>query len=117
MTTSPRFSRGDVVLVPFGFTSGAGSKRRPAIVVSATGYNRVTPDRIVASVTGNLGGLSHPGDHILADWQAAGLAKPSLAQTKLATVDAAVVGRRLGSLSRADLAAFDRGLRTALDLS
>jgi hypothetical protein len=40
--------------------------------------------------------------------------RPSLAQTKLATVEASVLGRKLGSLSAADLAALDRGLAEAL---
>ena len=33
------FEFGDVVLVPFPFTSRAASKRRPAVVVSNRAYN------------------------------------------------------------------------------
>ena len=108
--------RGDIVLVPFDFTNRSGTKWRPAIVVSSNRYNRATPDVVVASVTGNLRAIRHPGDCLLTDWQAAGLLKPSLAQTKLATIEASVVGRRLGSLSSQDLAAFEAGLREALGL-
>lgn len=108
--------RGDVVLVPFDFTDRSGTKWRPAVVVSSNTYNRTTPDVVVASVTGNLRAIRHPGDHLLSDWQAAGLLKPSLAQTKLATIEASVIGRRLGSLSAQDLGAFEDGLRAALNL-
>jgi mRNA interferase MazF len=108
--------RGDVVLVPFGFTDGTGSKWRPAVVVSSDAYNQGSPDVLVASITGNLGALPHPGDHVLADWHAAGLLRPSLAQAKIATVEASGIGRRLGALTAHDLAAFERGLRTALAL-
>lgn len=108
--------RGDVVLVPFDFTDRSGVKWRPAIVVSTDRYNQETPDVLIAAVTGNLGAISHPGDHPIQDWQDAGLLKPSLAQTKFATVQATVVGRTLGKLSAADLAAFERGLREALGL-
>ena len=34
-----RFSFGDVVLVPFPFTDQTGAKKRPAVVVSSSGYN------------------------------------------------------------------------------
>jgi len=54
--------------------------------------------------------------HVIADWRAAGLLRPSLAQTKLATIEASGIGRRLGALSTADLVAFEQGLRLALAL-
>lgn len=108
--------RGDVVLVPFDFTDRSGVKWRPAVVVSTDRYNQETPDVLIAAITGNLRAIPHPGDHLLQEWQAAGLLKPSLAQTKLATVEATVIGRMLGRLSPADLAAFEHGLREALGL-
>lgn len=32
-------SFGDVVLVPFPFTDQSGAKKRPAVIVSSSGYN------------------------------------------------------------------------------
>jgi len=110
------YRRGDVVLVPFDFTDRSGTKWRPAIVVSADHYNRQTPDVLIASVTGNANAIRHPGDHPIGDWQAAGLLKPSLAQTKLATIETSLIRRRLGALSSADMAALERGLREAMAL-
>jgi mRNA interferase MazF len=104
-----------VVLVPFDFTDRSGTKWRPAAVVSADEYNS-GPDVLIASITGNLTAVAHPGDHPIKDWRRAGLLRPSLLQTKVATVEASVLGRRLGHLSAADLAAFDAGLRRALGL-
>jgi mRNA interferase MazF len=104
-----------VVLVPFDFTDRSGTKWRPAAVVSGRRYNS-GPDVVIASITGNLAAIAHPGDHRIRDWQAAGLLRPSLLQTKLATVETSVLGKRLGQLSADDLAAFDKGLREALDL-
>ena len=86
-------------------------------MISSDRYNAQSPDVMIASITGNLQAIRHPGDHALNDWRAAGLLRPSLAQAKIATVEAAIVGRRLGRLSNADLAALDRGLREALGLS
>ena len=109
--------RGDVVLVPIGFTNQTGAKRRPAVVISSDRYNATSPDVMIASITGNLQAIRHPGDHELVDWQAAGLPRPSLAQAKIATVEATIIERRLGTLTPTDLAAVDRGLREALGLS
>jgi mRNA interferase MazF len=108
--------KGDVVMVPFGFTDQSGSKWRPAVVVSTDRYNQQTPDVVIASITGNLSAVPHPGDHRLSDWRDAGLLRPSLAQAKLATVESTVIGRKLGALTDADLAALERGLREALGL-
>jgi mRNA interferase MazF len=108
--------RGDVILVPIDFTNRAGSKIRPAIVVSDADYNR-RPDRIIISVTSNLGTLPHPGDHVLVHWQAAGLKAPSLAQMKLSTVEASIIRRTVGRLHPNDLAAVNRGLAEALGLT
>jgi mRNA interferase MazF len=102
--------------VPFDFTDRSGTKWRPAAVVSSDRYHGLSPDVLIAPITGNLRALPHPGDHPLRDWQAAGLIKPSLLQAKLATVEASTLGRRLGHLSAHDLAAFDRGLSDALGL-
>lgn len=98
------YRRGDVILVPMDFTDRSGSKVRPAVVVSGEEYNE-GPDVLIASVTSNREPLPHPGDHRIRKWKAAGLLKPSLAQTKLATVEAPMIwqpsttgsGRRWGS--------------------
>lgn len=91
--------RGDVVLVPVGFTDASGAKQRPAVVISSDRYNAVSPDVMIASITGNLGAIRHPGDHVLVAWREAGLLRPSLAQAKIATVEAALIRRRLGTLA------------------
>lgn len=116
MSEAPSYRRGDVVLVPMDFTDRSGSKVRPAVVVSAEDYNTTSPDVLIASITGNPNALPHPGDHHIQEWKAANLLKPSLAQTKLATVEAHIIRRKLGKLEAEDLDAFDSGLREALGL-
>lgn len=37
---------GDVVLVPFRFTDQSGAKKRPAVIVSSSGYNTRTGSRV-----------------------------------------------------------------------
>lgn len=56
------FEFGDVVLVPFPFTSQAASKRRPAIVVSNQTYNTARHDVVVMAVTSQLRPNPGPGE-------------------------------------------------------
>jgi mRNA interferase MazF len=107
--------RGDVVLVRIDFTDQSGAKLRPAVVVSDERYNQ-GPDRLIASITSNLQPVPHWGDHRLRDWQQAGLKVPSLAQVKIATVEASIIVRTLGRLSEFDLRALEQGLARALGL-
>ncbi len=72
---------------------------------------------MIASITGNLHAIRHTGDHLLNDWEQAGLLRPSLAQAKIATIEITLIDRRLGRLSDVDLTALDQGLREALALS
>lgn len=116
MSRSSGYRRGDVVLVPIDFTDRSGSKVRPAVVVSTEDYNRTSPDVLIASITSNQNALPHPGDHRIRKWKAANLLKPSLAQTKIATIETHIIRRKLGELDTEDLDAFEVGLREALGL-
>ncbi|MFO1163234.1 MAG: type II toxin-antitoxin system PemK/MazF family toxin [Reyranellaceae bacterium] len=56
------FEFGDVVLVPFPFTSQAASKRQPAVVVSNRTYDTASPDVVVMAVTSQLRPSLGPGE-------------------------------------------------------
>ncbi len=116
MSSRPVYLRGDVVLVPMDFTDRSGSKVRPALVVSVEEYNGESPDVLIASITSNRHAVAHPGDLWIQNWESVGLLKPSLLQTKLATVEATVIRRKLGEIAPEDLKAFEFGLRRALGL-
>ena len=92
------FEFGDVVLVPFPFTSQRASKKRPAIVVSNRVYSTARPDLIVMAVTSQLRPDPRSGDVLIRDWQAAGLLKPSVVKPVFATLEQRLVLRRLGAL-------------------
>jgi len=109
------YSRGDVVLVGFVFSDESGRKLRPAVVLSAPGYHRARQEMIVSAITSNVERRLY-GDHRIADWQRAGLLLPSIATGILRTIKRTMVGRRIGSLSKPDLDAFDGELRRCLGL-
>lgn len=94
-------SRWDIVLVPFPFTDLTTSKKRPALVVSPDTYNS-GPDVTIAFITSQLNTPPRPGDHLITDWQASGLPKPSQLRMKLATISRRIVIRKLGCLTPAE---------------
>ena len=94
------FEFGDVVLVPFPFTSQRTSKKRPAVVVSNRDYGTTRPDLIVMAVTSRLRPDLGSGDVLISHWQAAGLLKPSVVKPVFATLE--LVLRRLGALDDND---------------
>lgn len=108
------YNRGDVILVDIAFSGAAGSKRRPAVVVSSDFFNRAGIKLIVAAITSNTSPPFRPGDTLLRNWQTAGLIKPSAVRGVLATVDKSEVTRKLGLLSVDDFASVEQGIARIL---
>jgi len=89
---------GEVFICQFPFTSGTGSKIRPALVLFDLQQDAVICRVTSVSRTGTL-------DVTLNDWKAAGLLKPSVARLdRLVTAEKTIFLRRLGVLSATDLA-------------
>jgi mRNA interferase MazF len=94
---------GDIVLVPFPFTSQTASKKRPAVVISSRDYNISRPDVVIAAITSQVRPAPKVGEAWVAEWRAAGLFKPSVIKPVLATVEQSLIIRKMGSLSTADV--------------
>jgi mRNA interferase MazF len=108
------FDFGNVVLVPFPFTSQTASKKRPAVIVSGSAYNRAKPDIVVMAITSQFRPVQALGEAWLSDWQAAGLLKPSVVKPVFATLEQRLVLRTLGSLSAIDTAAVRKSISDTL---
>ena len=104
------FEFGDVVLVPFPFTSQTASKKRPAVIVSNGAYNREKPDVVVMAITSQFRPSPVLGEVWLGRWQDAGLIKPSAIKAVFATLEQALVLRQLGTLAAADQAALRKAI-------
>lgn len=115
MPNTTTFSRGDVVLVEFVFSDESGAKLRPALVVSSPSYHGAREEIIVAAITSNVA-RSLVGEHVVVDWQGAGLAFPSTVTGIIRTIKRDLVRRKLGALTAHDMDAVDRLLRRSLDL-
>jgi mRNA interferase MazF len=105
MTT---YQPGDLVLVDFPFTSGAGQQHatRPALVILDTEDD----DVVVARVTRQT--HSTPHDIPITDWRGAGLLAASIVRLhKLATLEKDLIHRRLGSLQPLDRTQVSQAMR------
>ena len=96
-------SFGDVMLVPFPFTDQSGAKKRPAVIVSSSGYNTGRRDLVIMAITSQVRQPPGFGEALVADWQAAGLIKPSVLKPVFTTIEQRLVVRTMGTLSAADL--------------
>ena len=111
MPSTTGFRFGDIVLVPFPFTDQTGTKKRPAVVVSSDAYHRQRIDLVVMALTSQLLRTADAiGEVLVAEWQEAGLPKPSLIKPVLATIERGLILRRLGGLQQPD----QQALRSAL---
>ncbi len=102
--------------MPFRFTNEGPIKHRPAVVLSANAFQQSRAEVIVAAITSNIARPALMGDHFVADWQAAGLPKPSRATAILRTLRHAMIVGQLGTMPAADLAQIDRAVGAALGL-
>jgi mRNA interferase MazF len=102
MANASRFIFGDVVLVPFPFTDQSGTKKRPAVVVSSTGYNASRRDIVIMAITSQVRTPLGYGEAMVAGWQAAGLIKPSALKPVFTTIEQHLVIRTMGRLNAPD---------------
>jgi len=108
------FEFGDVVLLPFPFTSLTESKKRPAVVVSSRAYNLARLDVVVMAVTSQVRPTANLGEVLVDGWQAAGLLKPSVIKPVFATLEQRLVIRRLGTLGAVDQAVLRKAIAETL---
>jgi mRNA interferase MazF len=105
---------GDVVLIPFPFTDQTTTKKRPAVVVSSAVYHLNHPDIILMAITSQIKSSIAFGEVTLAQWEAAGLLKPSVIKPVFTTVEKNFVIKNLGQLSEEDQQALKKALQTIL---
>jgi mRNA interferase MazF len=92
------YRKWDIVLVRFPFTNLTTAKKRPVLVVSPDTYNLSGPDRVVAFITSRTDVSARYGDHRIRSWKQSGLPKPSLMRMKFATIDCAIIEKKIGRL-------------------
>lgn len=97
------YTFGEVLLVPFPFTNQTGGKKRPAVVISSNIYHSLRPDLLIMAITSQPHSQLDFASFSIADWQTAGLLKPSFAKPILTTIEQTLVIRSMGKLAPPDL--------------
>ena len=114
-------NRGDIVTVPFPFSSGTGAKLRPALVIQNDTNNRRLTNIIIAAITTTTHRSGQPTQYLVsfasATGQQSGLVQDSVITCEnLATLDKSLIRRKLGTLPADAMMQIDLCLRTALGL-
>jgi len=100
-------NRFDVVVVKFPFASSLKYKARPAVVISTKNYNQTNHNTlIIVAISSQLKNISSFESEIKF-WKEAGLLKPSIFKSSVATIEQESVLSKLGSLSDMDKVALE----------
>ncbi len=115
------YNRGDVLIALFPHADGSGSKPRPVLVIQSDVYNTKMRNLVVAEITGNLAHSTDPASLLIdvstTDGKASGLRKNSIVScVYLATIDEALVAKRVGRLANTLMMQVEGCLKVALEL-
>lgn len=108
--------RGDVVLVPFPYAELTATKARPALIVSGQTFAAAEGRITLAGITSNVAAHRNATGYELPNWAGAGLKKPSVVTSWLATISPRLVQLKVGHLTSRDLREVEQRLRIALEL-
>ena len=114
--------RGDVVLVDFPFSSGTGSKLRPALVIQHDPNNQRLSNTIVAMITGTTHRTQEPTQLLIdittPQGQQSGLRLTSAVTCEnIFTVEQRLIARTIGRLPPDVMQQVDDCLKVSLKLS
>jgi mRNA interferase MazF len=109
------YKRGDVVLVRFIFSDETGERQRPAVILSSDAYHQSRQEAIIAAITSRTDRIL-VGDHLINDWEGAGLLFPSLATGIIRTIKQGMLAKKLGKMPLPDMKRIEGNLRDALGL-
>ncbi len=101
------YNRYDVLVVRFPFTDFSTIKARPVVVISNSFYNENSQnDLIVLALSSQIHNkLSFEFE--VSEWEKAGLLKPTIIKSAIATVSSEIVLNKLGSLSESDIQSLE----------
>ena len=105
-----------IVVVPFPFTDQNKFKKRPALVISSSDYQKQTQHVTLAMIT--TAKHSHwLNDQPIIDWEKTGLPFPSIIRQKIFTIDLKLIIKALGELSPQDKTSIRQQITTHLLLN
>ena len=95
----------EIVLISVPFTDLSSAKKRPVVVLSKTGFNRRSPDVVVAAITSNLASGSGGIPITSTELDRGALPVPSLVRAdKIYTLSKTLIVKKYGRLNPAAFA-------------
>jgi mRNA interferase MazF len=82
--------------------------------VSSSGYNANRRDLVIMAITSQMRTPPGFGEALVADWQDAGLVKPSVLKPVFTTIEQGLVVRTMGTRSNNDLRTLRETLAQAI---
>ncbi len=93
---------GDIVLVPFPFSTLNQLKKRPALIISQEITSLIRGFVIALSITSQLKSTLNHGEYMIQDWKESGLIKPSKVTPKVFTLETSLIEKRLGVIPESE---------------
>lgn len=90
-----------VVVVPFPFTDGPITKKRPALVINRKLHQKTSRHVTLLMITSAKHSMWQ-SDHKIIDLENTGLHAPSIIRQKIFTIDSRLILKKLGILSKQD---------------
>ncbi len=103
-----------LLLSPFLLATRLLLKKRPAVLISSDAYNNISSDIVIMAITSQTEKTIGIGECLIADWQNAGLLKPSAVKPAISTIEQTLVSKKLGKLSLQDSISMDAALKELL---
>src|SRR5574344_664462 len=97
------FSKYDIVLLKFPFATSLKYKARPAVVLSSETYNQNKRDTLIILAVSSSLENKLDIEFTIQDWKKAGLLKPSILKSAIATIEKDFVVAKLGRLQTIDI--------------
>ncbi len=109
------FERWSVCLLPFPFTDRHVHKKRPALLINQTEYQKELAFLVVLMITSlKKDQVGWWNDYQILDLKAAGLPLPSIVRMKMFSIDQRLVLKTLGRLSNEDCASVQKLLHQCI---
>lgn len=105
----------DVVAVPFPFTDTNQTKKRPALVINKSNFQKTHGHLVLLMIT-SAKNSRWASDINITDLNTAGLSTPSVIRFKMFTLDERLITKKTGTLTNIDKKAVVELLKSLLDL-
>jgi len=110
-------TNGDVVVVKFPFASSLKYKARPAVIISTENYNKYSRDTFLILAISSQVSSKLSIEKEIKFYTEAGLLKPSIFKSSIATIESTFIIQKLGSLTHLDRVTLKTMLKNICDIN